>query len=105
MCHRKWTCKNGTSFTVLSLAVTEEQGVGSGIIMTQFARLPHKTTAQHGSVVYFRTRRYDEIIAYNTVTYIYWSCDVAVYATVCKAACSADFGIIANTYILDRTGI
>ena len=50
--HGERTGKDGTCFAVLSLAVTEEQGIRSRIIMSQLAGLPHEAARQHGTIVH-----------------------------------------------------
>ena len=50
--HGEGTGKYGTCFAVLSLTVTEEQGIRSRIIMPQLAGLPHEAARQHGTIVH-----------------------------------------------------
>ena len=70
--------------------------------MSQFARLTDKTTGQHRSVIYFGTRRDNEIITYYSMPDMHWRCHITVDATVCQTASTADMAIITDPYILDR---
>ena len=50
--HGEGTGKDGTSLAILTLAITEEQGIRSRIIMPQLAGLPHEAARQHGTIVH-----------------------------------------------------
>lgn len=97
--------KNSTCFTVLSLAIAEEQRVGSGIIVPQLTGLSHKTTGQHGSVVDMGTGGNNKIIANNAVSDMHRGRLVTVDAPIVQTARPADPAEIPDTHILDRTGI
>ena len=44
------SCKNGACFSILALAVAEEQAVAGGITMSELAGLPYETTCEHGGI-------------------------------------------------------
>ena len=73
--------------------------------MSQAACLSHKAAAQHGAVVYVRTGRDDEIVADYSMSDMYRGFFVAVDTTVIETTRSADVAIVADTYILDGTGV
>ena len=99
------TGKDGTCFTVLSLAVTEKQGIGSRVVVSQLTGLPNEATGQHSSIVHMRTGGNNKVIANDTMPDMYRSSFIAVDTSVVQTAGSANPAIIANTHILDRTGI
>ena len=103
--HRKRTREDGASLAILALAITEEQRVGSRIVVPQLTSLSHKATAQHGAIIYTRAAGNDEIIADNPVADMYRSRFVAINTSVGQTARPADIRIVADTHVLDGTGI
>ena len=101
MCHGERTRENGACFSVLSLAVTKEQGIGSGIVMPQFTRLPNETTTQHRAVIHLRTGRDYKIITNHSMSDMYGSRHVTIHTTISQTAGSADMAVITNPDILD----
>ena len=41
-----WAGEQGARFTVLSLAVAEEQGIGGAVSVSEYASLSHEATRQ-----------------------------------------------------------
>lgn len=105
MRHRIRSCKNGTGFTVFALAVAEEQGIRSRVVMPQLTGLPHETTGKHGAVVHARPGGYDKVIANNAMPYMYRCYFVTVDTAVVQATCTANVAVVADTHVFDRTGI
>ena len=82
MCHGERTCENSTCFTVLSLAITKKQRIGSGIIMSQFTGLPDETTGQHCAVIHSWTGRDYEVVTNYPVTDMYRRCHITIDASI-----------------------
>ena len=70
--------------------------------MSQFTGLPYKATAQHSAVIHFRAGGNNEIITNHSVSDMYGSCHIAVYATIGQTARSANMTIVANPDIFNR---
>ena len=103
--HGERTGKDGTRLTVLALAIAEEQGVRSRIVVPQLAGLPHKAARQHSTVVHMRTAGKDKVVADDSVTHSYRCRFVAVDAAVGQTTGARDAGIVADTDIPDRPRI
>ena len=99
MCHRVWACEQGACFTVLPLAVAEEQGIGRTVAVSEYARLSHEATRQGDPVSDGRSALDNEIVR-NDVHPDVDRCLLAGYdATVAQSGCTLDFSAVSDLYI------
>lgn len=105
VCHGEWAGKDRAGLAVLALAIAEEQGIGSGVIVPQVARLPDEAAGQCGAVLNGGTARDDEIVTNHAMADVYGIELVAVDRSVLQAPGTFYLAIIADTHIFDIAGI
>ena len=105
MGHSKWSCKDGTSFTILFLTIAEKQGIRSRIVMSQMTSLPHKTTGQGCSILHAGTTGNDKIIAHHSISNMNRCIFITVQTTILQASSTFNLTIVSYFYILDISGI
>ena len=103
--HSKRTGKDGAGLAILSLAVTEEEGVARRVVVAQFAGLSYKAAVEHYTIVDMRTTGDDEVIADDPVTDIDRCLLTTVDTAVGQATDTRDGSIITHTHILDGAAI
>ena len=79
-------CKNGTCFSILALAVAEEQAVAGGIPMSELAGLPYETTCKHGGIGNMAAALDDHVFANHAHTDGDRSCLVGANRAVGQSA-------------------
>ena len=105
VCHGEWAGEDRAGLAILALAIAEEQRVGGGVVMPQVARLPDETAGQSGAVLNGGTARDDEVVTNHAMADVYGIELVAVDRSVLQTPGALNLAIIADTHILDVTGI
>ena len=83
--HSIWSCKNRTRLTILTLTVTEEQGICCRIVMSKMACLADKAFREGNSVLNAGSGGNNEVFT----DYTYTDMDRSVFITVDASALQA----------------
>ena len=102
---RKRSGKDSTGLPVLFLTVTEEQGIGSRIPVSDMDRLPYKATRKHGTVCNAGTARYYKVITQYPLAYHDWSISRTVDRSVSQTGSPPDHTAVSYTYILNPSHV
>ena len=84
MCDRERACKDGAGFSVLALAVAEEERVACGIPVGEAAGLSHEAAGECRRIGHRTAGGDDEIFAYDAPAYGYGGVGGAVDGSVGK---------------------
>jgi hypothetical protein len=97
--------KDRTSFSILTLAIAEEERIGSRIIMSKLAGLTNEATGEGDTVLNTGSAGNDEIISYDTNAYMNRGMNITVDASILKTRCTLYLAVISDLDILDIAGI
>ena len=103
--HRERPRKDGAGFSVLSLAVTEKQGIGGAVTVSKAASLADETALYGGVVGHMGTATDYEVVCDNPVGNGDGSVGIAVDGTVSEPAGAAYNGMVTNAYSVDMTRV
>ena len=103
--HRVGTCKDSAGLAVHTLAVGEEEALACRIVLVKHRTLTHKALVHQRRVTDFHTRSEDEIDTLHTAAQMHRSRLVGVDRTVLESANAHQFGVVANTDILDAAAV
>ena len=80
--HCKRTCEDRTCLTVLALAVAEEQGICSRIVMAKMTCLSDEAAGEHDSILNLLTAGDDEVVTDDAHSHMHRSFLITVDASV-----------------------
>lgn len=105
MCHSEGPCEDGAGLSVLSLAVAEEERVGGGIPVPEFAGLAHEAAGQEGIALDLTAGAEDEVLGTHSAAN-YHRCElVRVDAAVVQAHGSVDICAVPHRHIGDHSAV
>ena len=97
--------KDGAGFSVLSLAVTEKQGIGGTVTVPKAACLADETALDGGVIGHMGTAADDKVVGNHPVGNSNGRIGVAVDRAVSEPACAADDGMVPYSYTVDMAGV
>ena len=99
------TGEDRTGLSVHTLAVTEEQTLACRIVLIEDTSLTHKTFVYQCRITDLHTRGDNEIRALDTAGQPHRCGLVGVDRTVLQTTHAAQFGIVTDPHVLDRTAV
>ena len=102
--HSVGTGEDSASFSVLSLAVAEEEGIAGGISVAESAGLAYEASGKAGGLGDGTVPGDDEILADDALAYLYGGIFRTVYGPVHQQGSTVDLGGGTHAHVADFGG-